>query len=283
VDTPAISPDYFRSLGIRLLSGRPFRDSDTAGAPAVAIVSRSVARRLWPDDDALGKRISMRDEPTPQDWIGIVGVVDDVRQKDLTAKPSAAIYLPYQQIRSTFFLSHVTFVLRTPAAASGMAPAIRRLLREVDPDQPVDSIATMGELVDTTTAEPRFRARVLAGYSIMAVLLAAIGIYGVLAYSVAERTREIGIRVAVGATSGSIAAMVLRRTMVLGGTGVAIGAAGAVALTRVLRTFLFQVEPTDAATFTAAALLLMVVAVAAGFLPARRAAAVDPMIALRYE
>jgi putative ABC transport system permease protein len=153
----------------------------------------------------------------------------------------------------------------------------------VDADQPVDAIATMGEMVAATTAEPRFRTRVIAAFSIVAVLLAAIGIYGVLAYSVAERTREIGIRVAVGATTASIAAMVLRRTLLLAGCGVAIGTAGALALTRVLHSFLFQVEPTDPAAFTAAALLLIAVALAAGLVPARRAAGVDPLVALRYE
>jgi putative ABC transport system permease protein len=283
VDKPVISPDYLRTIGIRLQRGRAFRESDDATALGVVLVSQSVARTLWPGEDPIGKRISMQDRPKEQDWLTIIGVVDDIRQKELTAKPSPAVYLPYRQVNGTFFLSHMTFLVRTAADVAGMAPAIRGVIRSVDPDQPVDSMATMGEMIALSTAEPRFRTRVIGGFSIVALLLAAIGIYGVLAYSVAERTREIGIRVAVGATTGSIAAMVLRRTLLLAGSGVAIGMAGSLALTRVLRTFLFEVQPTDLATFTAAAVLLVTVALLAGLLPARRAAGVDPLIALRYE
>jgi putative ABC transport system permease protein len=280
VDKPVISPDYLRTMGIRLLNGRVFRESDTSGAPGVVLISRSVARTLWPGEDPVGKRISMSNGP-PQVWLTIVGVVDDIRQQELTAKPSPAVYLPYQQVNSTFFLGHMNFLVRTPADVAGMAPAVRRALHEVDAEQPADSLVSMGQMLAATTAEPRFRTSVIGGFSLVAVLLAAIGIYGVLAFSVAERTREIGIRVAVGATTRSIATLVLRRTLLLAGCGVAIGTAGSLALTRVLRTFLFQVEPTDAATFAAAAVLLVTVALAAGLLPARRAAAVDPMIALR--
>jgi putative ABC transport system permease protein len=283
VDKPVVSPDYLRALGIRLVSGRAFRESDDGAAPGVVLISQAVARRLWPGEDPIGRRISMADKPKPGDWLTIVGVVDDIRQRELTDRPSAAVYLPYRQVSATFFLSHMSFIVRTPADVASMAPAVRRVLREVDADQPVNSVVPMPEMIAATTAEPRFRARVIAGFSVLAVLLAAIGIYGVLAYSVAERTREIGIRVALGATTRTVASMVLGRTVLLAAGGVAIGTAGSLALTRVLRTFLFEVEPTDPAAFLAAALLLIAVALASGVLPARRAAAVDPLVALRCD
>jgi putative ABC transport system permease protein len=283
VDKPVISPDYLRALGIRLVSGRAFLESDDSAAPGVVLISQAVARRLWPGEDPLGRRISMADKPKPGDWLTIVGVVDDIRQRELTDRPSAAVYLPYRQVGGTFFLSHMSFIVRTASDVAAMAPAVRRVLREVDADQPVDSVVPMPEMIAATTAEPRFRARVIAGFSVLAVLLAAIGIYGVLAYSVAERTREIGIRVALGATTRTVASMVLGRTVLLAAAGVVIGTVGSLALTRVLRTFLFEVEPTDPAAFLVAALVLVSVALASGVLPARRAAAVDPLIALRCD
>jgi putative ABC transport system permease protein len=282
VDKPAVSPDYFRAMGIRLLSGRSFTERDDRGAPGVAVISQSVARALWPGEDPIGKRITLEDEPKPQDWLTIVGVTGDIRQQSLTEAPHPAIYQPYQQVTRPFFLSHMTFAVRTTANPRSVASAMRGVLREVDRSQPVE-IAAMTDLVAATTAEPEFQARLISIFSLLALLLSAIGIYGVLAYAVAERTREIGIRMALGAERSDITRMVLRRSLALAAAGVTLGLAGALAATRVLEKFLFDVKPTDPATLALVAALLAAVALAAGLLPSRRAAKVDPLVALRWE
>ena len=280
---PVVSPGYFRAIGIRLLSGRVFTEHDTAKAPGVVIVSETVARTLWPGESPLGKRISMEDVPGPGDWLTVVGVVDDIRQQQLTDKPSPAIYQPYAQVNNTFFLGHMTYVLRTGANPAALAPSIRAILRQIDPDQPLQSVETMSDVIAGATASQRFLAQVIGAFSLMAVLLAAIGLYGVLASSVAERTREIGIRMAMGADSADVVSMVLRRTLLLTAMGVALGAAGALAVTRALKGFLFEVTPTDPLTFGLVATFLLMIALVAALAPARRAYTVDPLIALRNE
>jgi putative ABC transport system permease protein len=282
-DKLVVSPGYFRTWGIRVQRGREFTDKDDVSAPKVVIVSASVAQRLWPNGDALGKRISMEDKPTPDSWLTIVGVVDDVIQQGVTTHPDAALYQPYSQVTSTFFLDHMSFGVRSPNPFSSVAPAMRRVLRIVDKDQPVQRLATMEDLVASTTAEPLFQARLLTLFSLLALVLAAIGVYGVLAYSVAERAHEIGIRVALGAEAGDVAGLVLRRTLALSVPGVVLGVAGALLVTRVLDRLLFGVKPNDPGTLTAVASLLAAVALAAALIPARRAARVDPMVALRSQ
>jgi len=283
VDKPGVSPDYFRVMGIRLLNGRFFSERDTANVPGVAIVSESVARGLWPGEDPVGKRITLEEGPKPEDWLTIVGVVDDVRQQSLTVEPHHAIYQPYSQVTRPFFLSHMTFVVRTAASNQSIAAAMRKVLQEVDRSQPVQSISPMTDLISTTTAEPLFQARLISIFSILALSLSAIGIYGVLAYSITERTREIGLRMALGAEKSDITRMILKRSLLLVTAGVALGVAGALAVTRVLAKFLFDVKPTDPATFLAVVALLVVVALLAGLLPARRATRVDPFVALKCE
>jgi putative ABC transport system permease protein len=283
VDKLSVSPQYFRAMGIGLLSGRDFTEGDNATAPGAVIISQSVARQLWPGQDPVGKQISMEDRPKPGDWLTIVGVVGDIRQEDLTKRPDAAVYQPYLQVAQPFFLSHMTFAVRTDANPQSVASAMRGVLQEVDKDQPVPPVATMTDVIATVTAEPRFQTRLLGGFSFLALVLAAVGVYGVSAYSVTERTPEIGIRMALGAGTGDVLSMVLRRTLALAGAGVALGTAGALAATRVLAKFLFEVTPTDPLTFIAVAVLLPAVALAAGWLPARRASKVDPLVALRYE
>ncbi len=285
VDKPAVSLEYFRVMGIPLLSGRAFSGQDNSAAPGVAIISRSVARTFWPAGDALGQRITLEDHPKPghEDWATIVGVVDDVRQRSLTEEVHPAIYQPYTQVKKPLFLSSMTFVVRTAATPASMATAMRGVLREVDRNQPAQSIQTMTDLVATTIAEPRFQTRLIAIFAILALLLAAIGVYGVLACAVAERTREIGIRMALGAEKSDITRMILRRSLLLVTAGVALGVAGALAVTRVLAKFLFEVTPTDLPTFLTVAALLVAVALLAGLLPAQRASRVDPLIALRWE
>jgi len=281
VAKPDVSPDYFRVMGIRFLKGRGFIDQDNSSAPGVVIISQSVARTLWPGQDPIGQRITMEDEPKPKDWLTIIGIVDDVRQR-LTGRPQPAIYQPYQQVTRPFFLSHMSFVVRTATNPQSVAAGMRGVLHDVDKYQPV-SIAALTDLADASTAETWFQARLISTFSILALLLAAIGIYGVLAYAVAERTREIGIRMALWAKKSDITFMLLKRTLLLVMAGVAIGGCGALALTRVLSKFLFEVKPTDPATFLAVAAILAVTGIVAGLLPARRATRVDPVVALRWE
>ncbi len=282
-DKPTISPGYFRAMGIRLIGGREFTGHDDASAPGVIIISQKVASTLWPGANPIGQRLSMQDQPKATDWLTIVGVVDDIHQRDLKNTASPAIYQPYSQVSLMGFLSHMTFVIRTPGNPSVFAPALRRALREVDPNIPGQSLAPMQDLIAETTAEPLFQTRLLAVFSLMALALAAFGIYAVLAYSVEQRTREIGIRMALGAAAGDVMHMVLRRAIALIAIGLLAGAAGALAVTRVLAALLFEVQPTDGPTAAAVALLLAAVALLAGWLPARRAARLDPQVALRYQ
>jgi putative ABC transport system permease protein len=282
VAKPAVSPDYFRVMGIRFLEGRGFMDQDNSSGPGVAIISQSVARILWPGDDPIGKRLTMEDEPKPKDWLTIVGVVDDVRQQSLAENPLPAIYQPYEQVTRTFFLSHMSFVVRTAANPGSVAAGMRAVLHDVDKYQPV-SIAALTDLADASTAETWFQARLISTFSLLALFLAAIGIYGVLAYAVTERTREIGIRMALGAKKSHITRMLLKRTLVLVLAGVALGGCGALVLTRVLGKFLFEVKPNDPATFLSVAAILGATGIIAGLLPAQRATRVDPVVALRWE
>ena len=282
-DKLCVSPAYFQTMGIRLTSGRPFNGRDRADAPGVVIVSQSVARTVWPGEDPTGKRISEEEDPKPGDWLTIVGVVDDIRQTSLADHPHSALYFPYTQVGKAGWLGNMTFAVRTPSNPQQLAGAMRAALHAVDPDQPVVAMSTMQERIETSTAEPRFQARLLGAFSLLALVLSAVGIYGVLAYQVAQRTQEIGIRMALGAEKRNVLGMVLRRTLVLAGAGIALGIAGALAVTRVLTNFLFEVTPTDPATFAAVAALLGCVALLSGLIPARRATKVDPMVALRYE
>ena len=281
-DKPAVSPGYFGAMGIRLLRGRNFNLHDSRSAPGVAIVSESVARTLWPGTDPIGQRISMEDHPKPNEWLTVVGVVQDIRQQTLSQDLRPAIYQPLEQVSRTFFLNHVSFAVRTAASREGMASSLREIVQQVDANQPV-TIAAMTDLMDATTAETWFQARLITAFSILALVLAAVGIYGVMAYSVTERTREIGIRMALGATRNHIAQMLLRRTLFLSAAGVTIGAAAAMALTRVLAKLLFLVKPTDPEVFLLVAAILTVIGTIAGLLPARSATRIDPMLTLRRE
>jgi putative ABC transport system permease protein len=282
-DKPTVSPGYFHAMGIRLLRGRDFTGRDNSSGAGVAIVSRSVARIVATSEDAVGRRITLEDHPAPEDWLAIVGVVDDVKQEGQAEASHAAIYRPYLQVRRVFFLSHMTFAVRTDSDPRRLAPAIRGVLREVDGNQPAASIVAMDDVMAAATAEPRFQARLLGIFAAFALALALVGTYGVLAYSVAQSTHEIGVRMALGARGSSVLWMVVRRTLALAGTGVAIGTLGALLAVRVLAGFLFEIKPTDPGTFAAVALMILCAALAAGFIPARRATQVDPLVALRHE
>jgi predicted permease len=282
VAKPAVSPDYFRVMGIRLLQGRGFTGQDNSAGQGVAIVSQSVVNTLWPGGDPIGKRITLEDNAKPQDWLTIVGVVDDIRQQSLADQPQPAIYQPLQQVTRPFFLSHMSYVVRTAHKPQSVAAALRSIVHQVDTGQPVE-IATLTDLADANIAETWFQARLISTFSLLALFLAAIGIYGVLAYAVTERTREIGIRMALGAKKRDITRMLLKRALLLVMAGVALGGCGALVLTRVLGRFLFEVKPNDPATFLSVAAILAATGVIAGLLPAQRATRVDPVVALRWE
>jgi putative ABC transport system permease protein len=219
----------------------------------------------------------------PKQWLTVVGVVEDVLQRAITDQRGAAIYQPYTQMDNTFFLGHMTFVVRSQASPEAIGPALRAVIRAADPNLPVQNIARMDELVSSMSSEPLFQTRLLALFAVIALALSAVGVYGVLAYAVTQRRFEIGIRMALGARARDVMTSILARTFALTLPGILLGALGAFALTRLLKTFLFGVTPTDPLTFGAVALLLSVTAAFAGWLPARRAARVDPLTALRND
>ena len=283
VDKPCVSPGYFRTMGIRLLDGRDFTPRDDLSGPRVAIISQSVARAAWPGEDPIGKQLALEDQPRPGDWLTVVGVVDDVRQYAPTIQAGRAVYRPYTQTTDRTVNTELTFVLQTALDPVSLAPGMRRALYEVDPTRPVKSIATMRDRVGETIAEPLFETRLLTAFSGMALLLAAVGIYGVTACSIAERTHDIGIRMVLGAASSDVIREVLERTVSLAVIGVTLGTVGAFATTRVLSGLLFEVKPTDPTTFAGMAMLLAAIAILAGWMAARRVTRVDPMVALRYE
>ncbi|MGH7573841.1 MAG: ADOP family duplicated permease [Longimicrobiales bacterium] len=284
-DKVSVSPGYFRAMGVRLLRGRAFTASDGLNAAGVAIVSRSLAERIWPDGDIIGRRLAMtpEPEPEPEDWLTVVGVVDDVLQREITGDRSAAIYQPYTQVDWPFFLGHMTYVVRSTDDPQSIARAMRGVVRSADPNLPVHAVRRMNEVVASTTQEPLFQTWLLATFSMIALALAAIGVYGVLAYAVTQRRFEIGVRMALGARGSDVMASVLGRTLGLTLAGVLLGAVGAFAVTRALRRFLFEVTPTDPITFIGAAALISLAALLAAWLPARRAARVEPMAVLRSE
>ncbi len=282
VAKPTAGPGYFGAMGIRLVRGRDFSPSDDASAPGVVVISESVARLVWPNQDAVGKRISMKDHPGPGDWLTIIGVARDIVQ-DRALEPQPTVYLPYLQTDALFFIRRMTYVVRTMPGASNIAPAMRAALRDVDSTIPAQALQSMDASMLDLIAEPLFQMRLLTTFSMLALLLAVIGTYGVLAYDVAERTREIGIRIALGAGARDVRRMIAGRTVWFAVVGIAVGSAGALAGTRLLAKFLFDVRPTDPTTFAGTAVVLMVAALAAGVVPALRATRVDPILALRQE
>jgi len=276
-----ISPGYFRALGIPLLQGRSFDDHDTGQSQSVAIVSESVARRFWRKGDVPGKRINLGWQGSP--WYSVIGVAADVRQMGPQKEAPLAIYVPYSQAPRDFFLSFMTVVARTESDPLSMSNEVRRAVQTVDPDMPLFEVASMEELVHRSVSSPRFNALLLACFAALALALALVGIYGVTSYSVTQRTHEIGIRMVLGANPRGVLQMVIRQGLRLAALGTGVGLLAAVGLTRVLRSMLFGVRPTDPLTFVAVPVTLIGVAVLASYIPARRATKVDPMVALRYE
>jgi putative ABC transport system permease protein len=273
-DDRSISPGYFRATGIPLLRGRAFTEADDTDGPPVVIINETMARRFWPGEDALGKRITWG-RATRE----IVGIVGDVRHRRLDADLTPEMYGPYLQNPRP----DLSFVVRAGDGEANLAAAARNELRNIDRDQPITEITTLAQLRSRSAAQPRFNTLLLGLFAAIALTLAAIGVYGVISYSVTQRTHEIGVRMALGAQASDVLRMVVWRGMSLALIGAAIGLAAALALTRVMKNLLFNVNATDPATFALVALLLVGVALIAIYIPARRATKVDPLLAFRHE
>jgi putative ABC transport system permease protein len=278
--TPKIDAGYFKTMGIPLLAGRDFTARDTAAAPKVAIVSERIVREYFPGGpgEALGRRVRLSDRG---EWLTVVGVVADIRQRGLDRQVQPMIYVPFQQERGGF-VRFVSFVART-ATPAGVVEGIRAEIRRAAPDLPIQSTVTMDEAVAASVAQPRFRMLLLVLFAMTATLIATCGIYGLMAYAVTQRRREIGVRMALGAERRDVLRLVLTRALRIVVAGLIVGLAGAAGVTRVLQRFLFGVTPTDPIAFTIVTLLLMAVGLMAAWLPARRATRIDPCAALRAE
>jgi len=273
----AVSPDYFRTMGIRLLAGRLFNDGDTQNAPAVTLLSETLARKLFPNEDPLGKRF-LNLAGSDAEFTTVVGVVSDIRHQGLDKEIEQAVYLTYRQLPRPMSL-----VLRGTVETSSLAAALRNAVREVDPALPLYDVMTMDDRLSKSVAARRFNLLLLGGFAALALLLAGVGVYGVIAYVVTARTHEVGIRMALGAQSGDVVRLFVKQGMALVLLGVGLGLLGAFALTRVMATLLFGVSANDPLTFGGVALLLSLIALLACYLPARRAAKVDPLAALHHD
>jgi putative ABC transport system permease protein len=273
----SVSPDYFRTLQIPLISGRVYDERDRADAPKVAVVNQAFAQRYFPAGDVLGKRIGFG----CKDGLcrTIVGVVGNVKQESITADVAPEIYVPFSQMP----MNSMTLFVRTNGNPTDLAQALRAEVFAIDRNQPVYNMKTLDQRVVETIALSRSLMLLFSGFALLALVLACVGIYGVVSYSVNQRTREIGIRMALGARAVDVLRLVLRNGMTLVIAGVAIGVAGALALTRFLTTMLFGVTPTDTTTFAVVSVVLAIVALIACLVPARRATKVDPLVALKYE
>jgi putative ABC transport system permease protein len=267
-------------MEIPILKGRPFDKRDVKGAQNVIIINETLARRDFPGEDPIGRRITLSDEtPKEEDWVTIVGIAKDTKPRALDSDPVAEMYMPYtQQPRGGLAL-----IIRTNEKPESIVAAVRRTLQSIDKDRPVFGVRTFESVILEAVAGPRFRAFLLGVFAAVALILAMVGIYGVMSYSVEQRIQEIGTRMALGAQGSDIFKLVIGQGMALAFVGVGIGLVASFALTRVLSQLLFDVNPTDPLTFTVIALLLIGVALVACWIPARRATKVDPLLALRCE
>jgi len=275
-DYRTASPDYFAVMGIPLVRGRAFEDADRENRPLIAVVSRSAAQRFWPGRDAVGEHFKI-DVPGPD--YTVVGVVGDVHAASLEIAPQPTVYVPYRQDAFPF----MTFVVKSSGPAPAVANAIRAAVRSVDKEQPVGPVLSMDERLSESMVRRRYSVTLLSAFGITAVLLAAVGLYGVLAFIVSQRRREIGVRIALGATPRDVVADVLGEGLRLAAAGMAAGLVLAIVVTRLMAALLFGISPTDVATFAGAAALLAAIAILASLVPALRASRVDPLVALRDE
>jgi predicted permease len=269
-----VSPSYVSTMGVRLVQGRDLSPLDTENAPGAALVNETMARRYWPNASPLGARILL-----PDLELTVVGVVGDVHHRGPGATPGAEMYIPYEQ----FVARQVVIALRTTGDPARSASALRAVMREIDPALPLANVRTMDQLLSQNIAQPRFLAALLTGFAGLAALLALVGVYGLLSFSVSRRARELGVRMALGAGRTRVVTLVLGQSAALVGIGLVAGVALAMTLTRLLRTLLFGVRPGDPATVVAMAGGIALAALLASLPPALRASRIDPVIALREE
>jgi putative ABC transport system permease protein len=272
------SPGYFRTMGIPLRQGRVFGDEDRAASAKVAIINEAFARLLWPGENAVGQVIKLTwgGTPTPHE---IVGVIGDVRHRSLEKQPAPEVYVPFQQSPS----AEMSVVIATSDHPLNLAPLLRDVVRRIDKDQPLTEIRTVEQVVAASVAPRRFNAWLLGAFAAVALALAAAGIYGVISHSVAQRTHEIGVRIALGAQRGEVLKLVLSQGMILAFGGICAGFLGSLALARILTTHLYGITATDPSTYLSISVLALVVALLACLRPAYRATKVDPIVALRYD
>ncbi len=278
----AVRGDYFQAMGVQLLEGRYFTSQDGPNSPLVAMIDQSMARRYWPDEDAIGKRFKGQDpRGKSDDWLTVMGIIRDMRRSGRERAPIPHVYEPYTQAIDGYRTSDL--VVRVTGPPGTLAKPFRALVRELDPSAILSSVTTMEQQLSEQLSLRRFQATLLAVFSVVALLLAGVGIYGLLHYSVAQRTHEIGIRMALGADPHHVVWLLIREGAKLAVAGLAIGVMAATAVTRLMQRLFFGVGATDPATFVSVAMVLMTVALLACYIPARRAASVDPTEALRYE
>jgi putative ABC transport system permease protein len=281
LETRSVMGDYFHVMQIPLKSGRDFQKQDfDPNAPLVGIANDEMLKQYFPNENPLGKRVRWARNPTVQ-WIEIVGVAGNVKHFGLDLPELPALYSPYTQINS--WKRWMSFAVRTQADPSAMTQAVKEQIWKVDAQLPITKVQGMNEVAAASFDARRFNMLLLTLFAGLALLLAAVGVYGVMSYAVTQRTHEIGIRMALGAQVGNVMRLVMKGGLVIAAVGVAIGLAGAFALTRLMSSLLFDVAPTDKATFAGVSLALLLIALAACYIPARRATKVDPLQALRYE
>jgi predicted permease len=282
-----VSPDYFRTLGMTVKAGRVFDENENGfrGEPVI-VINEALARKFFPNENPIGKYFTYgishdtAGANTSVDVQGkVIGIVGDVKQRDLKTEVLPTTFIPY----NTYAVSDITFLLRTTSPLAALAPTIRTRLRQIDADLPLFKLQTMEEALSESALQQRFFMTLLAGFAVLAVVLAALGIYGVMSYAVAQRTREMGIRIALGASHNRVVKLVVSYGLVLAAGGLALGSVGAFYLTRLIAGLLFETPAKDPATFAAVAALLGGTALLAAYLPARRAASVDPVVTMRAE
>jgi len=281
MDYQVVNPDYFPTLQIPVNAGRGLADSDVDSSQRVIVINESMARRFWPNEDPVGKRMAIGESSKETSWRTIVGIVGDNRHASLSDPPVPTAFISYRQDLESW--PRMGFVVRSKTDAASLTSLVRRELASIDPTQPVYAIEPMENLMRTSVAQRKFLTLLLGSLSAIALVLALIGIYGVISFNVSERTQEIGIRMALGARAHDVLRMVLAQGLRVAIIGIVIGLAAAFALTRLLTSLLYEVSATDPRTFSAVAVLLAFVAIIACLVPARRAMKVDPLQALRHE
>jgi len=281
-DFRSVTPGYFETMGIRFVSGRDLSWNDTTERPLVAVISETMGRQFWPGADPIGKRLKLGRSDSPSPWISVVGVVANVRQLDLTSDPRAAIYFPIMQDQATGEALR-DWVVRTSTDPGSIASGAHRAIWSLDPDLPVSRVRPMREVYAATLARRQFSLSVASLFAALALALASIGLYGVTSYAIAQRTHELGVRIALGAQPKDVLQVVLAQGVRLALIGLALGCGAALALTHLMAGLLYGVGARDPITFLAVAALLLVVVLLASFVPARRAMRIDPTTALRYQ